>query len=174
MARESKEEEPVEAPPEIKPKLTLVVLLSALIGIFLTLLTVGAIYHFQSGKAVENELAVSKEEVRRKTLMLTEAQEQVTALSKQVHALREFSIARASGAAEEAIVAGKQPTQAATPAATPAPASPDSEALKKEAAPPPVVKKAKPAGLDCQLVGKSAEEQMATLQRCTKAMDGKK
>jgi hypothetical protein len=170
MARESKEEEPVEAPPEIKPKLTLVVLLSALIGIFLTLLTVGAIYHFQSGKAVENELAVSKEEVRRKTLMLTEAQEQVTALSKQVHALREFSIARASGAAEEAIVAGKQPT----PAATPAPASPDSEALKKEAAPPPVVKKAKPAGLDCQLVGKSAEEQMATLQRCTKAMDGKK
>ena len=84
MARESKEEEPVEAPPEIKPKLTLVVLLSALIGIFLTLLTVGAIYHFQSGKAVENELAVSKEEVRRKTLMLTEAQEQVTALSRDL------------------------------------------------------------------------------------------
>ena len=174
MSRDSKEEEPVAPPSEVKPKLTLIVALSALVGVLLTLLTGGAIYHFQSGKALEAELSTTKEELRRKILMLTELQEQVTGLSKQVHALRDFSIARASSVAAEVIAASALPPKTEAPApAAPAPA-PATVLTKKEPVAAPVVKKEKPAGLDCQIVGKSAEEQMATLQRCTKAMDGKK
>jgi hypothetical protein len=172
MSRDSKEEEPVAPPSEVKPKLTLLVALSALAGVLLTLLTGGAIYHFQSGKALEAELSTTKEELRRKILMLTELQEQVTGLSKQVHALRDFSIARASSVAAEVIAASALPPKTEAPA--PAAPAPDPVLTKKEPVAAPVVKKEKPAGLDCQIVGKSAEEQMATLQRCTKAMDGKK
>jgi hypothetical protein len=172
MSRDSKEEEPVAPPSEVKPKLTLIVALSALVGVLLTLLTGGAIYHFQSGKALEAELSTTKEELRRKILMLTELQEQVTGLSKQVHALRDFSIARASSVAAEVIAASALPPKTEAPA--PAAPAPDPVLTKKEPVAAPVVKKEKPAGLDCQIVGKSAEEQMATLQRCTKAMDGKK
>jgi hypothetical protein len=172
MSRDSKEEEPVAPPSEVKPKLTLLVALSALAGVLLTLLTGGAIYHFQSGKALEAELSTTKEELRRKALMLTELQEQVTGLSKQVHALRDFSIARASSVAAEVIAASALPPKTEAPA--PAAPAPDPVLTKKEPVAAPVVKKEKPAGLDCQIVGKSAEEQMATLQRCTKAMDGKK
>jgi hypothetical protein len=170
MAREDKEEKPVESPPEVKPKITLVVMLSVLTGILVTLLTGGAIYHFQSAKTVAAELSAAKEELRQKTLLLGELQEQVTGLSRQVHALRDFSIARASGVAAEAIAASALPPKTETLT----PAKPDPETAKKETTPEPVVKKAKPAGLDCQIVGKSPEEQMATLQRCAKAMEGKK
>jgi hypothetical protein len=170
MAREDKEKEPVESPPEVKPKITLLVMLSVLTGVLLTLLAGGTIYHFQSAKAARAELSVTKEELRQKVLLLTELQEQVTGLSKQVHALRDFSVARASGVAAEAITAGAVSPKTEPPA----PAKPDPETVKKEPAPEPVAKKTKPAGLDCQIVGKSAEEQIATLQRCAKAMEGKK
>lgn len=170
MTRESKEEEVVEAAPEPKPKLTLVVILSILTGVLLTWAIGLTVYHFQSGKALRAELAAAKEEAKHKTLMVDELQEQISGLSKQIHALRDFSVAKASGVAAEAIAAtGKQPPADSSSATAPAGAT-----ATKEAAPPPVAKKPKPAGLDCQLVGKSAEEQIATLQRCTKAMDGKK
>jgi hypothetical protein len=170
MAREDNEEKPVEAPPEAKPKITLVIILSILTGVLLTLLTGGAIYHFQSAKAAAANLSAAKEELRQKALLLTELQEQVTGLSKQVHALRDYSVARASGVAAQAIAASALPPKTETPA----PAKPDPETAKKEPVPEPVVKKTKPAGLDCQIVGKSPEEQMATLQRCAKAMEGNK
>lgn len=170
MAREDKEEKPLEPPPEVKPKITLIVILSVLTGVLLTLLGGGAVYHFQSGKTAKVELSATKEELRQKTLLLTELQAQITGLSKQVHALRDFSAARASSVAGETIAAGALPPKA-DPAA---PAKPDPETVKKEPAPEPIVKKTKPAGLDCQIVGKSAEEQMATLQWCAKAMEGKK
>ena len=171
MTREKKKDEVVEAALEPKPKLALDVILSILIGVLLTLAIGVTVYHFQSRKALQTELAAAKEEAKRQTLMVTELQEQIAGLSKQIHALRDFSVAKASGVAAEAIAAtGKQqPPAEVSPAAAPAAAT-----AAKEAAAPPVAKKAKPAGLDCQLVGKSAEEQMATLQRCTKAMDGKK
>jgi hypothetical protein len=178
MSRDSKEDESVAAPPEVKPKLTLVVILSVLTGVLLTLVTGVTIYHFQSAKALGAELATAKGEIKRKAAMLTESQEQVAALSKQVHALRGFSVAKASDVAEDVVVADKlkspaAPTAPIAPAAS-APAASAPVATKKEPAAVPVEKPSKPKNLDCQLVGKSAEEQMATLQRCAKAMDGKK
>lgn len=171
MTRENKDEEVIEAAPQPKPKLALVVILSILTGVLLTWAVGATVYHFQSGKALQAELAVAKEEAKRKTLMIDELQEQIAGLSKQIHALRDFSVAKASGVAGEAIAAAgkQQPPAEASPSTTPA-----GTTATKETPSPPVAKKPKPAGLDCQLVGKSAEEQMATLQRCTKAMDGKK
>jgi len=169
MTRENKDEEVVAAAPQPKPKLALVVILSILTGVLLTWAIGVTVYHFQSRKALQTELAAAKEEAKRKSLMVDELQEQITGLSKQIHALRDFSVAKASGVAAEAIAAAgkQQPPADGSPAAAPA-------AATATAAPPPVAKKPKPAGLDCQLVGKSAAEQMATLQRCTQAMDGKK
>jgi flagellar basal body-associated protein FliL len=192
MAHEDKEAEIVEPAPQAKPKLTLIIILAVLLGVFLTLLTGGAIYHVQSGKTMQAELAVAREELKRKTLMLTEAQEQIANLSIQMHTLREFSVAKASSVAAEKEVAVDKAQAATENSSTHAPAS---EAGKKEqpapvvpaAAPPPVAppapkapaatletKKAKPGNLDCQITGKSPEEQQATLKRCTQAMDGKK
>lgn len=168
MTRENKDEEIVEPAPESKPKLALIII-SILSGVLLTGAIGATVYYFQTGKALQAELAVAKKEAKRKTLMIDELQEQIAGLSKQIHALKEFSIAKADADAAEAIAAsGKQPPPADGSAAA-APA-----AAAATAAPPPAVKKPKPAGLDCQLVGKSAEEQIATLQRCTKAMDGRK
>ena len=170
MTRENKDEEVVEAAPEPKPKLALVVILSIVTGVLLTWAIGATVYHFQSAKALHAELAATKEESKRQTLMVNELQEQIAGLSKQIRALRDFSVAKARDVAAEAIAAtGKQPPADGSPSAAPAAAN-----ATKETAPPPVAKTPKPAGLDCQLVGKSAEEQMATLQRCTKAMDGKK
>lgn len=186
MAHEDKEAEIVEPAPQAKPKLTLIIILAVLLGVFLTLLTGGAIYHVQSGKTMQAELAVAREELKRKTLMLTEAQEQIANLSIQMHTLREFSVAKASSVAAEKEVAVDKAQAATENSSTHAPAS---EAGKKEqpapvvpaAAPPPKApaatletKKAKPGNLDCQITGKSPEEQQATLKRCTQAMDGKK
>ena len=189
MAHEDKEAEIVEPAPQAKPKLTLIIILAVLLGVFLTLLTGGAIYHVQSGKMMQAELAVAREELKRKTLLLTEAQEQIANLSMQMHTLREFSVAKASDVVAEKEVAVDKPQAATENSSAHAPAS---EAGKKEqpvpvAPPQPVVppapkapaatleaKKAKPGNLDCQITGKSPEEQQATLKRCTQAMDGKK
>lgn len=188
MSGESTKEEVVEAPAETKPKFTPTLILALLAGLLLILLIGGTVYHFQSGKALRAELAAAKEEAKHKTLTLTEAQAQIAGLSRQLHALREFSLNKAdTTAAEGAAVTEKKPQQPADSsppvAATPAPpATAKKEALaakpetaKKEAvAAAPVTKKSKPANLDCQLAGKSPEEQTATLKRCTEAMDGRK
>lgn len=158
MTRENRDEEVVEIPPETKPKLTLVVILSIVVGILLTLLIGGTAYHFQSRKALVAELATANDELKRKTLQFGELQEQIVGLSRQIHALREFSVAKASSVAA-----------AASTKSPPAPAEPETE--KPPADSTPVARKEKPATQDCQLVGKSPEEQAATLKRCAQAVE---
>lgn len=182
MAHEDKEAEVAEPVGQAKPKLTLIVILAVLLGVFLALSIGGAIYHFQSGKAVQSELAAAREDLKHKTLMLTEAQEQIANLSMQMHTLREFSVAKASGVAAEKELAGqaasgcgKQQRSHASfrtreKGSTCASHSPCFENTRRAAG----AKKAKPGNLDCQITGKSPEEQQATLKRCTQAMDGKK
>lgn len=154
MAHEDKEAEVAEPVGQAKPKLTLIVILAVLLGVFLALSIGGAIYHFQSGKAVQSELAAAREDLKHKTLMLTEAQEQIANLSMQMHTLREFSVAKASGVAAEKELAVDKPQVAAenssahTPASEPvkkeAPAPVTPPALKTPAA-PPELKKRSPA-----------------------------
>lgn len=211
MTRESKEEEVVESAAEKKPKITLVLILSLVIGVLVTLLIGGSIYHVQSRKALVAELAATKAELKQKTALFSDLQEQIAGLSRQMHALKEFSVTKAyavaaatpgseAPAAEPApppparseAEAKKQEAVSATPAKKEKKKETEKEAEKaKEKAPQPtaapastteskagtsepVARKAKPAPLDCQIVGKSPEEQMATLQRCTQAMDRKR
>lgn len=158
MTRENRDEEVVEVPPETKPRLTLIVILSIVVGVLLALSIGGTVYHVQANKAQAAELAAAKDELKRKTLQFTELQEQIVGLSRQIHALREFSVAKASSAA------------AAASAGSPhVPAEP--ETAKPPTVVAPAAKKEKPASQDCQLVGKSPEEQAATLKRCAQAVE---
>jgi hypothetical protein len=169
MARETRserDEEPVPPAPEVKPRFTLIVVLSILLGVMLTLNIIGIIYHFQSRKGVEAALATAIEDARQKTLLLTGMQDQVAGLSKQIHALKDFSVARARAVAEEVSTTGKleQPAHTAAPVPVEAPI-----VIAK-----PNVRKTPPGEMDCQLVGKSAEDRAETLKRCAAAMDGRR
>jgi cell division protein FtsB len=110
MAHENKDEEVSEASPKTKPKwtLTLVVALSITVGVLLTLLIGGAIYHSRSAAAQTNELTANKEEIKHKTQQLAEMQEQIVGLSQQIHALKEYAVAKASAAAEGAAETGEK------------------------------------------------------------------
>lgn len=167
MTHENKDEETVDTPPEKKPRLTLVLILAILLGTLLTLLIAGTIYHVQSGKALAAELAATKDELKRKTALFAELQEQVAGLSRQMHALREFSVAKANAVA----AATSEPPVA--PATNTPPASSEPETKKEKPVSTPAAKKAEPTAQDCQLVGKSPEEQSATLKRCMQSVDGK-
>ena len=187
MASESEGEEIVEAPAEAaakpKPKLTPVVILSILLGVSLAVSIAVGIYHVRSGKALKAELAASKDELMQKTQLLADQQEQIIGLSRQMHALREFSVAKAneaaaaatSKAAATATAVNSEPP-AAPPASTPA-VTVAPEAKKEKAVRAPAAKKAappsQPPSQNCQLIGKTPEEQSATLQRCMQSLDGK-
>ena len=159
-----------------KPKLTLVVVLSMLLGILLTLMLVGGIVYYQSSQTLHAELAVAGQQLKEKSQALDEMKVQIEVLSKQMHLLKEYSIARSSPLGDKnkkpegAIAAPKAPEST--------PPGPAAEAARQPAttvsALPPKVRKPKPDAQNCELVGKSAEEQAATLQRCVGAMDGGK
>jgi hypothetical protein len=204
MSSKSENEEAVETPQAKKPKITLIVALSITVGILLACSIGISIIHFQSGKGQAAELISLKDELKRKTQLVNDSQEQVANLSKQIHALREFSVSRAQAVAAATI---QQADQAARP---PAPAEPEEkkpepislpitkkskspqpaaaveksepsaaiavepEAVKAKTASAPPAKKTAPATQDCQLVGKSAEEQAATLRRCMQSVDGRR
>ncbi len=109
MTRDSREEEVVAAPPPAeKPKLTLVVALSIVVGVLLTLLVGGALYHYRSNAVLASELSETKDLLKRNALLLDNQQEQIAGLSRQVHALKDFAVAKASAVA--AATTGEVPT----------------------------------------------------------------
>ena len=92
-----------------------------------------------------------------------------------MHLLKEYSIAHSSRLGDK----NKKPETAAPKTPEASPPTPAAEAGSTPAASsplPPKVRKPKPKSdaQNCELVGKSAEEQAATLQRCVGAMDGGK
>lgn len=171
MTRESSDEETVDTPAEKKPRLTLVIILSIVIGMLLMFSIGSTVLGMQSRKALEAQLTASKNELKSKTQLLAEAQEQIASLSQQVHSLRDFSVAKASAVAATTAGETPAPAPASSPSSPPAPA--EAEKGKAKPAGAPAAKKAKMAGQDCQLVGKSQEEQAATLKRCMQALDGR-
>lgn len=167
MTTENIDKEVVEAPSDKKPKLTLIVILAVLTGVLFMFAIGGVIYHVQSRKALEADLANTKDELSRKTQLLSDSQEQVVGLSRQMHALREFSVAKANAVAAAVANEPSAPAPASTP---PAPVEP--EKIKSKPVAAPAAKKSRMTGQDCQLVGKSQEEQAATLKRCMQTLDG--
>jgi flagellar basal body-associated protein FliL len=67
----NEESEVVEEAPDRSPKLTIVVILSTLLGILLTVIVAGAFLHFQSSKALQAEVLGAKTRLRKRALHLT-------------------------------------------------------------------------------------------------------
>ncbi len=177
MTDDKEAPEVAEQAPPAKPKLTLVVALSMLLGILLTLMLAGGFVYYQRSNALHAELIAASEQLQQKSQALDEMKAQIEGLSKQMHLLKEYSIARSSPAGDKTRKAEEvsSPTAPAGAATEGAPAARVAgAAAATPAAIPPKVKKPKPKpdGQNCELVGKSAEEQAATLKRCVGAMDG--
>ncbi|HRC61012.1 hypothetical protein PROAA_570012 [Candidatus Propionivibrio aalborgensis] len=174
MTPHSEEPEIAAEPPVAKSNISLVVVLSTSLGILLTVLAAGAYLHFQKSSAMESELAAANDVLKEKNLLLDEMKAQIEVLSKQVHVLKEHSVARshtvrendknaesadpAAGSVEDA---SKSPGEKGK---TVSPETPDAQSAKKK----------KPEAENCELVGKSPEEQAATLRRCVGMMDAPK
>lgn len=182
-------EAPEVAPVSTKPRLSIVVILAILLGSVLTLLVGGTFLYFQQRSALQDEARVAKDALKEKSQALGEMKAQIEALSRQMYSLKEYALARsgaegekkkenalpevlvpAVGSATVAKAAGNKETAKlpVAPVAAPAPASKPASAPEPA---PAVVKKATPEVQNCGLVGKSAEEQAATLRRCVMLMD---
>ncbi len=169
MNRESKDEAPIEPPPSEKLRLPLVVILSISVGILVTLMSFGAIYHYQTIGALKAELVASKEAGRQKADQLAGLHEQIDGLSRQIRALRDFSVARAGAVAAEIAETGTLPKRPAPPPAVTAALPPGKTKPATAAADSTAVS---PSG-DCRMSGGTAAEKVAALQRCVQEMDGR-
>ena len=153
-------ETPEVVPTTTRPRLSIVVILSLLLGSVLTLLVGGALLYFQQRSALQGEVRVATEALKEKSQALVEMKAQIEALSKQMYSLKEYALARAGAEGEKKTenVLPEVPAPASKPAPAPEPA-------------PVVAKKPAPEAPNCGLVGKSPEEQAATLKRCVMLMD---
>lgn len=154
------------------PKLTIVVILSTLLGVLLTVIVAGAFLCYQSRQDLQAEVVGAKDALKEKSLALDELKAQIDVLSRQVHMLKEYSVARSNAAGEKV-----KKTESTAPAVLDnAAIAPKSPGAKDTGAPPeppipPQAKKPKTVAQNCELVGKSPEEQAATLQRCVNLID---
>ena len=172
MTTLNEESEVVEEAPDRSPKLTIVVILSTLLGVLLTVIVAGAFLYHQSSKALQAEVRGAKDALKEKSLALDEMKAQFEVLSRQVHLLKEYSVARSNAAGEKV----KKAEGAAPAVLDNAAIAPKSPAARETAAAPeppipPKAKKPQTVAQNCELVGKSPEEQAATLQRCVNLID---
>ena len=170
MTNEMKEPEITEETPVAKPRISIVIVLSVVLGILLAAGGAGVYLYLRQSRVLQSEMLSVKNELKKKSLALDEMKEQVEALSEQMNMLKEYSIARSGAAGEreknaeravpiEDVVQGSKPVD-------------DAKGKTVAAEPPvPVAKKAKPTVQNCELVGKSPEEQASTLKRCVGLID---
>lgn len=177
MIEDNEKPETPDSVPDAKPRFTPLVIVSMLFGFLLCLGSVGAYFGYQKNRGLAVEITKAREEIKKKEVALEDMKAQVEALSRQMSALKEFSVARSRGDA-----AGKAAPDASFPAAAPAVPPPENakaagkenagSALRSDATLVPAKeKRAKPDAQNCELVGKSPEEQAATLKRCVSVMD---
>ena len=149
--------EVAEVIPEVpvrQPKLALVAILAALVGVLVTLIATGSWWHYQQRAAFDAQVQSLKDALKQRNVALADLQAQNASLAKHLNLLKGYSIASSTAAAVPAT-----PAEHALPAGSEAPRA--SAAGK--------TKKAKP--LDCELVGKTPEQQAETLQRCVNLID---
>ncbi len=169
MAINSEEPEIAEEAPAEKSKLSLVVILSVLLGILLTLGGGGAVLHLRESKALQTEMLTIRAELKTKNLALEDMQEQIGALSSQMSILKDSAAARSGSASERA---KQKETAAQVAGGNEFKSSGGKEkASSLEVPVPPKAVKPKPPAQNCELVGKSPEEQAATLKRCVGLID---
>jgi len=152
--------------PASQPKLTMVVILAALLGVLLTVIAAGAWLHYQQRAAWDAEVLTLKDAIKNKSMALDEMQAQNATLAKQFKILKGYSIASSTAASEKVNDRASKAESVAAPA--------DGESKPKAASKTPVSPKAKQAKAqpqDCELVGKTPEQQAATLQRCVSQIE---
>jgi len=161
-----------EKTPVVSPKLTIVVILSTLLGILLTVIVAGAFLYYQNSKALQAEVLAAKEALKERSLAVDDMKAQIEVLSRQVDLLKEYSVARSNAAGEKARKA-ESVAPAVLDNAAIAPKTPVDKVTGAPPAPPIPSKAKKPQAVaqNCELVGKSPEEQAATLQRCVNLLD---
>lgn len=173
MKSEVAESEVVEELPAAKPKLSIVVILAMVLGALLVVGVFAVIMHVQTSKSLKSEVLALKKELTEKDLAYEDMTKQVEALSRQIELLKENAIASSSGAGGRGDPAAVKPGPQA--ANVPLEAGKLAEGQEKtapeEPAPPPRVKKPKSDKPNCELVGKSKEEQEETLKRCVSLVD---
>lgn len=152
--------EEVEVAPDVpvsQPKLTMVAILAALSGILLAIIAVGGWLLYQQRAVFDAEVLALKEALKNKNIALADQRAQNTSLAKQLKILKGYSIASSTAASEKPTAAEKA-----------APADPKPSAAPKA---PASAKAKKTMPQDCELVGKTPEQQAATLQRCVSQID---
>ena len=162
--------EEIEVAPAVVPaspyRLTMVVILAALLGVLLTLIAAGAWLHYQQRAAWDAEVLTLKDALKKKSVALDEMQAQNATLGKQLKILKAYSIASSTAVSEKVSDRASKAENVAAPA--------DGEPKPKAASKTPVSPKAKPAKAqpqDCELIGKTPEQQAATLQRCVSQIE---
>jgi len=173
VATDREEAEVGEELPAVKPKLTMVVILAMLLGILLTLMATGGVLYYQRSSALQAEVHAARDELKGKSQELAEMKAQIEVLSRQMHALKEYSIAHSTAIGDK-----NTKTEVAAPAGDSGQKPGILPEAKASAGAPPAAEapklkkpKAKAEGQDCELLGKSPEQQAATLQRCVSMMN---
>lgn len=165
------DEKPVEAP-DLGSKFTIVVILSTLLGILLIAIITGAFLCYQNSKDLQAEVLAVKSSLKEKSLALEDMKAQNEVLSRQVNMLKDSSAAR-SNAAGEKVMKAEDASPSVVDNAAIAPKSPAGKEIGATPESPitPKAKKPQSVNQNCDLVGKSPEEQAATLQRCVNLLD---
>ena len=172
VTNERAEPEAVEEAPVVKSRLSFVVMLSMVLGVLLAAGAVGTFLHFRSNNELQAKVLAVQNELKQKKLALDEAQAQIVALSGQIYVLKEYSIARSSRAGRKD--AKVENGVAAADAGANAVKSVECNQKPGTAEVSPRTKKPKSDKPNCELVGKSPEEQAATLKRCVTMFDSSK
>ena len=171
MNTQSEAPEISEEAPAAKSTFTIVVILAVTAGILLAVIVAGVFFHYQSSKNLRSEVLAVKNSLKEKNLALDGMKEKIETLSKQMHVLKEYSIARSSTVVEKS-----KKTESAVPVVEAAENASKPPAAKEKSESPqlPIPAKAikpKPEIEGCELVGKSPEDQATTLQRCVSMID---
>lgn len=168
----------VEPKPGPGPKLLILTILSVLLGILLSAGAVGGYFFVQKGRDFELKVLKLDSSLKEKSQTIADLQQQIVVLSGQLHLLRDYAIARSTPIGEHQANA-----QLEAPPVTPSPVAESKSSdisTKKEVTekapshPPAAMGKVEPPKVvkeNCDLVGKSPEEQVETLRRCVALMD---
>lgn len=170
-----------ESASEASPRFTPLVIVSMLLGFLLGLGCIFAYVGYERNRGLSAQIAAAREEIKRKNTAIEDMRGQVEALSRQIEALKEYSIARSKANGVGAAAREAKPSSPVdSPASTSLPAAKSSDVVR-ESPVRPAGRTGKPAAAketkqkddvqSCDLVGKPPEEQAATLKRCVRVMD---
>ena len=170
MSADNTDAEDVAKPSDAQSSLAFPLVLAVLLGIFLTIGAAGGYLYFRQINAHDLTVHALEQTVKDKTATITELQGQIEALSRQIHTLRDYAVARSTAAEGKEASAGERVSSAAVPVDLPSPPVEKEKAAVTSAA-PLRPKAARAKAQNCDLVGKSSKEQVETLRRCVSLID---